>query len=55
MVKIAVRGTFQSHIASRLPQNIADLETESSAVLSFLLACADITDIGIVMPVLALQ
>lgn len=54
MVMIPVCGTFQKQVSSRIPQNTADLKIESSTVFSFLLACADINDIGTVMPVLAL-
>lgn len=48
-----VCGTLQSHISSRLPQNTADLKIKSSTVLSFVLTCTEISDIGKVMPVLA--
>lgn len=43
----------QGHISSKLPQSTADLKIKSSTVLSFMLTCAEISDIGTVMPVLA--
>lgn len=55
MLMIPVCGTFREHVSSRIPQNISDLKIESSTVFSFLLACADISDIGTVMPILALS
>jgi len=53
MLVVPVCRTLQGHISSRLSQNTADMKIESSTVLSFLLTCREIGDIGTEMPVLA--
>lgn len=53
MLMVPVCGTLQGHISSRLPQNTADVKMQCSAVLSLVPTCAEISDVGTVMPFLA--
>lgn len=53
MLMMPVCRMLQGHISFQHSQNTADMKTESSTALSFVLICAETSDIGTVMPVLA--